>query len=99
MKTFRLTSKAKNDLKQLAKDTQNKWGKNQRNTYLKNLDDAFHLIASKPEIGKKCDFIKSGYHKYPQGSHVIFYRKCSTTNIRIIRILHKRMDFESKFDD
>jgi len=94
MGTFTLTNKAKTDLKSVATYTQRKWGKSQRGIYLKQFDDAFHLLADTPEVGTKCDFIKLGYRKFPNISHVIFYRILDKTQIEIIRILHKRMDAE-----
>ncbi len=54
------------------------------------------FLAESPSIGKKCDHIKTGYRKFPQGSHIIFYREDTKSNIFIIRILHKNMDVESK---
>ena len=94
MGTFTLTNEAKADLKSVATYTQRKWGKNQRGIYLKQFDDAFHLLADTPDVGTKCDFIKLGYRKFPNIGHVIFYRTKNDTQIEIIRILHKRMDVE-----
>ncbi|HAS8147395.1 type II toxin-antitoxin system RelE/ParE family toxin, partial [Vibrio vulnificus] len=37
------------------------------------------------------------YRKFPQGSHVIFYRQIGSQNIEIIRILHKSMDVNPIF--
>ncbi|MDY6930060.1 MAG: type II toxin-antitoxin system RelE/ParE family toxin [Pseudomonadota bacterium] len=31
------------------------------------------------------------YRKYPEGSHIIFYRLATDGVVEIIRILHKRM--------
>ena len=92
MKPFQLTTKAKNDLRQIAKFTERRWGREQRNHYLKQIDDAFHLLADTPLAGKECDYIKEGYRKFPQGSHVIFYKAGTTCKIEIVRILHKHMD-------
>ena len=92
MKLFKLTHKAKNDLIQIAIYTEELWGKNQRNIYIKQFDDTFHLLSDNSRLGKKCDDIKTGYRKFPQGSHIIFYKKGSTSRIEIIRILHKNMD-------
>jgi toxin ParE1/3/4 len=94
MSTFTLTNKAKADLKSVATYMQRKWGKSQRGIYLKQFDDAFHLLADTPEVETKCDFIKLGYRKFPNISHIIFYRIRDKTQIEIIRILHKRMDAE-----
>jgi toxin ParE1/3/4 len=92
MTPFKLSAKAKSDLKDIAKFTHEQWGRDQRNIYIKQFDDSFHMLADSPEIGKSCDFVRSGYLKFPQGSHVIFYKIGSSSKIEIIRILHKSMD-------
>ena len=92
MKPFNLTIAAKTDLRDIALFTQRRWGKEQRNIYLKQFDDSFWLSAENPDIGKTCDEIRNGYRKFPQGSHVIFYRQIGSQQIKIIRILHKSMD-------
>lgn len=94
MGTFILTNKARADLKSIATYTQRKWGKEQRRIYLKQFDDAFHLLANNPDVGTNCDFIKPGYRKFHNISHVIFYRSIGYTQVEIVRILHKRMDVE-----
>ncbi len=96
MRTFELTLEAKQDLRKIAIYTEKRWGQNQRYLYVKQFDDVFHFLAETPSVGKKCDFIKIGYRKFPQGSHIIFYREGTKNKITIIRILHKSMDVESK---
>lgn len=97
MKTFTLTAKAKADLRAIAVFTAKRWGKEQRNLYIKHFDDAFHILADNPLAGKACDYIIKGYRKFPQGSHIIFYKSSSDKQkIKIIRILHKSMDIKSK---
>lgn len=96
MKAFELTQKAKQDLRNIAVYTEKKWGREKRYLYIKQFDDELYFLAESPSIGKKCDHIKMGYKKYPQGSHIIFYREDTKSNIVIIRILHKNMDVESK---
>ncbi|WP_257264248.1 type II toxin-antitoxin system RelE/ParE family toxin [Endozoicomonas sp. ONNA2] len=94
MKPFVLTKQARADLIAIAQFTMKRWGKEQRNLYIKQFDDTFHLLAEMPEIGKSCDEIRKGYHKFPQGSHLIFFKQSSKNRIEIIRILHKSMDVE-----
>jgi toxin ParE1/3/4 len=96
MKTFTLTNKAKEDFKDIARYTENRWGKAQRNLTIKQCDDMFHFLAETPLAGKACDHIKQGYYQFPQGSHIIFYRKTEGDNIEIIRILHKSMNVPSR---
>lgn len=98
MKPFVLTRKAKADLTEIARYTLKRWGREQRNAYLKQFDDTFHLLSEQPEIGKPCNEIRHGYFKFPQGSHVIFFKYCDHNRITIIRILHKSMDIKLQFD-
>jgi len=97
MKTFELTKEAKEDLRKIARFTEKRWGRDQRFLYIKQFDDVFHLLAKTPSVGKKCDYIKNRYRKFPQSSHIIFYIEDENGKIIVIRILHKNMDAESKF--
>ena len=99
MTPFKLSKKAYSDLKQIAASTLQAWGREQRRHYLKQLDDAFHLLADSPGLGASCDYILPGYKKHPQGSHIIFYRQIDSAPIEIIRILHKRMDVPTKLQE
>ena len=96
--SFQLTVRAKEDMKNIARYTQEVWGVSQRNVYLKQIDDIFHLVAKSPANGRSCDEIRDGYYKYNVGKHVIFYRQISKksdkkeTEIQIVRILHSAMD-------
>ncbi|MFZ5757127.1 MAG: type II toxin-antitoxin system RelE/ParE family toxin [Pseudomonadota bacterium] len=96
MKPFALTKKAKADLLEIAIYTEQRWGVAQRNIYTKQFDEAFHLLAKHPAAGKECDYIKVGYRKFPQGSHLIFYRDGTDCMIEVVRILHKNMDVETE---
>ena len=95
MNKFLLSSKAITDLIKIAKYTQLTWGATQRNDYLKILDSTFQLLAAEPELGINCDYIREGYSKYPQASHVIYYKENKKHQIFIVRILHKSMDVNS----
>ncbi len=97
MSSFTLTQSAKADLRSIARFTEKRWGLRQRNIYIKQFDDAFHILTETPAIGQNCDYIKEKYLKFPQGSHIIFYTVTIQLNIEIIRILHKNMDVNSNF--
>ncbi|WDE01016.1 type II toxin-antitoxin system RelE/ParE family toxin [Thalassomonas actiniarum] len=94
MTPFVLTNAANSDLKKIARSTQGKWGNEQRNFYIKQFDDASHMLAKTPLAGKSCDETRAGYKKFPVGSHLIFYIKGENSRIKIVRILHKRTDVE-----
>jgi toxin ParE1/3/4 len=94
MPPFLLTSAARKDIIDIGRFTSEKWGKRQRDKYLKQLDDTFRLLALKPDIGRDAEDIKFGYKKFSQGSHIIFYRAGTESKIVVIRILHNSMDVE-----
>ena len=96
MQLFQLSKEAKNDLRSIAVFTENRWGRTQRNFYIKQLDEAFLMLAQSPDLGISCDFIRKGYKKFPQGSHIIFYKHSTSANILVVRILHKSMDYDSQ---
>lgn len=94
MLPFLLTSAARKDIIDIGRFSTEKWGKRQRDKYLKQLDDAFRLLARQPEIGRDAEDIKPGYKKFSHGSHIIFYRAGTESKIVVIRILHNSMDVE-----
>lgn len=95
MPGFILTSKAKSDLIEIARHTQEQWGREQRNLYLRMLDECFRQLAAKPFQGSDCSEIRVGYRKLLAGRHIIFYRQPTGGLIEIVRILHRRMDVEA----
>jgi toxin ParE1/3/4 len=50
--SFDLTKAARQDLKSIAKFTQERWGVRQRNTYLKEIDQVFRVLALTPELSR-----------------------------------------------
>lgn len=94
MRPYLLTAAAREDIIAIGRFTADKWGKCQRNKYLKQLDNAFELLARQPDIGRDADSVKPGYKKYSQGSHIVFYRAGTASRIVVIRILHNSMDVD-----
>ena len=94
MESFQLSKEAKNDLRSIAVFTENRWGRAQRNLYIKQLDEAFLMLAQNPNLGISCDYIRYSYRKFPQGSHIIFYKRTAQSDILVVRILHKSMDYD-----
>ena len=96
MRPFALTHAAKADLIAIARYTEKIWGIAQRNSYLKQIDDLFHILGRNPQTGAACDDLREGYRKFPLGSHMIYYRNGHDVTIVIVRILHKSMDADAK---
>jgi len=96
MSRFRVTPRARDDLKNIGRYTERQWGKAQRNTYLKDLEKRFCWLAENPQLGKQRSDIAEGYHSFPQGGHVVFYL-IGQEGIDIIGVPHKEMDIISYF--
>lgn len=87
---------AKRDLAEIAKYTQENWGRDQRIEYLSRFEKAFHKIEETPNLGQERNEIVQGLKSRYLGSHVIFYTQDSKY-LTIIRILHQSRDIESAF--
>lgn len=96
MKKFRLAKTADSDMRKIAEYTKEQWGVKQRDIYIEEMFITFSQLANAPQMGTKIDNIRKGYRKFPQGSHIIFFREATNIyNIEIIRILHNRMDVDT----
>ncbi|NUO80961.1 type II toxin-antitoxin system RelE/ParE family toxin [candidate division KSB1 bacterium] len=96
MKKFFLSSKARADLKDIGRYTDRQWGRQQRRTYIKRLNDRFSFLADQPQRGKKREDVVGSPYSFHEGRHVIFYR-AATDSVEILRILHDSMDFPRHF--
>ncbi|MDH5564796.1 MAG: type II toxin-antitoxin system RelE/ParE family toxin [Nitrospirota bacterium] len=95
---YRITPRAHRDLKNIGRYSMNKWGKEQRNRYLRALDQRFAWLVDRPHVGKHRPDINQGFYSFPQGSHLIFYL-IHENGIDIIGILHKKMDISNYFGE
>jgi toxin ParE1/3/4 len=95
---YRLTPRAYEDLKSIARYTRQQWGDAKRERYLNDLNERFAWLAEHPRAGKHRPDICEGYYCFPQGSHLVFYL-IHPDGIDIIGVPHKQMDVLQYFDD
>ena len=91
MPGFRVTPRARDDLKNIGRYTERQWGRLQRNAYLKALEKRFGWLDENPQLGKHRTDVAEGYYSFPQGEHVVFYL-IGDKGIDIIGIPHIEMD-------
>ncbi len=91
---YLLSPAAQADLEQIWDYTHDRWGVDQAEDYLRELQRVINRIAANPRIGRACDEIRPGYRKLAAGSHTLFYRVTAEDLIDIVRILHQRMDVD-----
>ncbi|MFN8541644.1 MAG: type II toxin-antitoxin system RelE/ParE family toxin [Thermomicrobiales bacterium] len=86
-----LTTEAWDDYHQLLLLTLQEWGEAQLVEYEVAFDRAFIMLGDLPASGRARDELRPGLRSFPVGRHVIYYT-ISRRSLRIIRILHSRMD-------
>lgn len=96
MRKYRVTLRARDDLKNIGRYTLQQWGKNQRNLYLKQLETRFEWLSESPLLGKHRTDIQEGFYSFPQSEHVVFYL-IRIEGIDIIGVPHKEMDILNYF--
>jgi toxin ParE1/3/4 len=90
MATARFSRSAKADLLNIGAYTLETWGAAQAERYLDSLEQCTRLLAGNPALGRSCEWIRPGLHRFEKGRHVIFYRR-DGDGILVSRILHQRM--------
>lgn len=93
---YRLTNEAVKDLEEIWSYTCNKWSVAQADRYYKLIIEEIEFIALNPLSGKPIDYVKPGFRSSKVKSHLIFYKVINDDNILVVRILHQRMDTESR---
>ncbi|MBX9773110.1 MAG: type II toxin-antitoxin system RelE/ParE family toxin [Xanthobacteraceae bacterium] len=96
MSGYVLSPRAQADLDQIWNYTAERWDEDQADRYVLVIRAAIEAVVRDPRRGRACDHIRSGYRKYPAGSHMLFFRVISD-GIDVVRILHQSMDFERHF--
>jgi len=91
---YLLSPAAQADLEEIWDYTHERWGVDQAEEYLRELQRAIERAAANPRIGRACDEIRPGYRKLAAGSHTLFYRVTAAGVIDVVRVLHQRMDVD-----
>jgi toxin ParE1/3/4 len=95
MLRYVLTKKAVQDLSEIWDYTFYTWSEKQADKYYKSLLDACNDLANEKMVGKQYREVAETVFGCRIGEHIIFYRKISGS-IEVARILHTKMDINSK---
>jgi len=88
---FLITQAGKADLKSIGRYTWGHWGIKQRDAYLAKIFKGFTKLVKSPLLAKPRDELFSGLRSIHIEKHVVYYYH-SDREIRIIGVLHERMD-------
>jgi toxin ParE1/3/4 len=93
MGTFELSEAADRDLTEIYIYSYRTFGRDTADAYLLSLEECFQKLAAFPGLGRGIEHIRAGYFRFEHASHTVFFLKLGT-GIRIVRVLHERMDPE-----
>lgn len=97
---FKISVKAAEDIESIWLYTLENWSKEQADRYVNLIFDEIEYIAQHPQAGKDVGHVIKNYRCSKVKSHLVFYKTIGTQEtIEIIRILHERMDIESRLAD
>jgi toxin ParE1/3/4 len=92
-----LSPLAERDLEDIWNYTARTWSVSQADKYHGDLMSAIELLSQGTRRGRDASDIRPGYLKYAVGMHLLFYL-ITQNHIKVIRILHQRMDAPSHLD-
>lgn len=97
---YKISQEANRDLENIWLYTYENWTFEQADRYFNLIMDEIEYLAEYPESGKDYGQVKKGYFRSRIKSHFIFYKiNQKKEEIEIIRILHQRMDIESRVNE
>jgi len=93
---YKISSKAQSDLINIWEFTLDNWSVDQADQYYNLIIDKIRDLCNKPDLGRKYDQIRKDYWGINIKSHIVFYKINKEEIIEVIRILHQRMDLQSR---
>ena len=97
MDNYILTNKAVDDLSEIWDYTYDVWSEKQADKYYNMLLEYCKELADKPSLGKNYNEVDNEIFGVKASHHIIFYKKHKEDHIKIVRILHNRMDLKAEF--
>lgn len=88
MRSYKLTTDAKQDLVEIYYTGHSVWGEAQADIYLNTLYEVFERIGELPKIGVKQSELGQGIHRLNVGAHAVFYSVLNK-HPEILRVLRQ----------
>jgi toxin ParE1/3/4 len=96
MAKVHFSKKAVQDLADIWDYTLTDWSERQADKYYTTLIQACQEIATDSKKGKSYDNVAENIRGFLIFRHIILFKRISTSEILIVRILHAQMDLKSK---
>lgn len=99
MSDYSISEKAIEDINKIWIYTAENWSVEQADRYYNLLIDEIEFIAQNFEMARDFGTIRKSYRCSKVKSHVVFFKKNKYKEIEVIRVLHERMDIESRLNE
>ena len=96
MSAFIISEKALEDINNIWIYTAENWSVEQADRYYTLIMDEIEYIVRNFDMARDFGKIRKSYRYSKVKSHLIFFKKDSTNEIEVVRVLHERMDIESR---
>ena len=83
--------RARQDLKEIWLYTCKQWHAAQADKYVAELDAGITKLRHSPSVGRQREDVRPGYRSLRINEHIVYYQVVPPV-IRIVRVLHARMD-------
>lgn len=98
MRKYRISSEASQDLEDIWSYTYENWSVEQADRYQNLILDEIEYVAEHPTHGRRY-LMREGYRIIKVKSHHIYYKILDEDTVRIVRVLHERMDVDSRLSE
>ena len=96
MPEYIISEKALEDINNIWIYTAENWSVEQANRYYNLIIDEIEYIVDNLDMARDFGKIRKSYKYSKVKSHLIFFKKDKTNEIEVVRVLHERMDSESR---
>lgn len=96
MSEYIITEKALEDINNIWIYTAENWSVEQADRYYNLIIDEIEYIIDNLDMARDFGKIRKSYRYSKVKSHLIFFKKDSTNEIEVVRVLHERMDIENR---
>ncbi|MDJ0805248.1 MAG: type II toxin-antitoxin system RelE/ParE family toxin [Gammaproteobacteria bacterium] len=93
MPLYRVSQKARFDIRQIGLYTEREWGRTQRRKYLNALDQAFGLLCENPRLAPEYHEFTPPVRIHHHEQHLVVY-VIEDDGILIVRVLHESVEID-----
>lgn len=99
MSNYIISEKAIEDINAIWVYTAENWSVEQADRYYNLIFDEIEYIAQNFMMARDFESIRKSYRYSKVKAHLVFFKKNKLYEIEVIRVLHEKMDIESRLNE